>query len=63
MTRRELLTACVEYQIAIGVVKPEYKEKQIKWRLNGYGGIEAMSKADCESWYKKVLEKQGGAKK
>ena len=57
MTRKEMITACVEDQIARGIVKAENKEKQIKWRLNGYGGIAAMSKADCESWYKKVFER------
>ena len=57
MTRKEMITACVEDQIARGIVKSENKEKQIKWRLNGYGGIAAMSKADCESWYKKVFER------
>ena len=57
MTRKEMITACVEDQIARGIVKAENKEKQIKWRLNGYGGIAAMSKADCESWYNKVFER------
>ena len=56
MTRKEMITACVEDQIARGIVKAENKEKQIKWRLYGYAGISAMSKADCESWYKKVFE-------
>ena len=53
MTRKEMITACVENQIARGIVKAENKAKQIKVRLFGNGYIKAMSKIDgflrCEN--------------
>ena len=55
MTRKEMITACVEDQIARGIVKAENKAKQIKVRLFGNGYIKAMSKADCEHWYNEVF--------
>ena len=55
MTRKEMITACVENQIARGIVKVENKAKQIKVRLVGNGYIKAMSKADCERWYNEVF--------
>lgn len=57
MTRKELITACVEDQIRRGIVKPEGKELQIKARLKGIGCVKPMSKAECESWYRKVFER------
>lgn len=57
MTRKELITACVEDQIARGIVKEESKELQIKARLKGMYGLQPMSKAECESWYNKVFNK------
>lgn len=57
MTRKELITKCVEDQIARGIVKLESKEMQIRARLKGMGGCKPMSKAECESWYKSVFEK------
>ena len=56
MTRKEMITACVENQIARGIVKAENKAKQIKVRLFGNGYIKAMSKAECERWYNEVFE-------
>ena len=50
-----MITACVENQIARGIVKAENKAKQIKVRLVGNGYIKAMSKADCERWYNEVF--------
>lgn len=55
MTRKEMITRCVEDQIERGIVKAENKARQIKTRLNGGCGIKAMSKSDCEKWYKSVF--------
>ena len=55
MTRKEMITACVENQIARGIVKSENKANQIKVRLFGNGYIKAMSKDDCERWYNEVF--------
>ena len=55
MTRKEMITACVENQIARCIVKAENKAKQIIVRLVGNGYIKAMSKADCERWYNEVF--------
>lgn len=55
MTRKELITACVDDQIARGIVNPDNRNKQITWRLKGFAGVKAMTKAECESWYKAVF--------
>ena len=55
MTRKEMITACVEDQIARGIVKAENKAMQIKKRLVGSGYIKAMSKAERERWYNEVF--------
>lgn len=55
MTEKEMITACVEDQIARGIVKAENKAMQIKKRLVGSGYIKAMSKAECERWYNEVF--------
>lgn len=52
MTRKELISACVDDQIKRGIVKPENRAMQIKKRLTG---TYAMGKADCERWYKSVF--------
>ena len=57
MTRKEMITACVEDQIARGIINAENKAMQIKKRLNGSGYIKAMSKAECEIWYNEVFAK------
>lgn len=56
MTRKEMIIACVEDQIARGIVKAENKAKHIKVCLFGSGYIKAMSKAECEHWYNEVFE-------
>ena len=55
MTRKELITKCVEDQIERGIINPENKAKHIKMRLTGYF---AMSKADCERWYNDVFYRE-----
>jgi hypothetical protein len=54
MTRKEMITKCVEDQIKRGIVKAENKNRQINSRLKGSF---AMSKADCEKWYNSVFNK------
>lgn len=54
MTRKEMITACVEDQIARGIIKADKKEKQIKARLTG--SIK-MSWNDCQRWYNEVFGK------
>lgn len=56
MTRKEMITKCVENQVERGMVRPENKSRQIAARLNGSGYIKAMSKAACERWYKELFE-------
>lgn len=56
MTRKEMITACVDNQIARGIVKAENRAMQINARLNGKGLARAMSKADCERWYNDVFK-------
>jgi hypothetical protein len=55
MTRKEMITKCVENQIERGICKEEDKAIQIKARLKGMYGIKVMSKRDCENWYKSVF--------
>lgn len=57
MTRKEMITKCVEDQIKRGIVKEENKERQIKVRLNGGCGLPAMGKTECESWYNEIFNK------
>ena len=52
MTRKEMITACIEDQVARGIVKPERKEFQIKARLTG--GFR-MSYSECKRWYDDVF--------
>lgn len=51
MTRKEMIAACVDWQIERGIVKPERRAFQIRCRLKGFGMAKAMSKAECEEWY------------
>lgn len=53
MTRKEMITACVEDQIARGIVKEENKAMQIKARLTGSF---KMSYSDCVRWYNDVFK-------
>lgn len=55
MTRKEMITICVESQIEKGIVKPENKEFQIKARLKGYAGCKPMSLRECQNWYNAVI--------
>lgn len=55
MTRKELISACVDDQIKRGIVKKENRTKQINVRLKGSGYLKAMSKADCQRWYDEVF--------
>ena len=57
MTRKELITACIDDQVKRGIIKEEDREMQIKKRLVG---AFAMGKADCERWYNTVF---GGERK
>lgn len=52
MTRKQMITACVEDQIKRGIVRIENREKQIKARLTGYF---RMSYAECQNWYNEVF--------
>lgn len=49
-----MITACVEEQIARGIIKVENKEMQIKARLTG---VFKMSWSDCQRWYNEVFNK------
>ena len=55
MTRKEMITKCVEDQIKRGIVKAENKALQIKARLVGMYGVKAMSKEQCQKWYNEVF--------
>lgn len=56
MTRKEMITICVDDQIKRGIVKPENRTMQINARLNGRGPFKAMSKAECIRWYEEVTK-------
>lgn len=56
MTRKEMITFCVDDQIKRGIVKPENRTMQINARLNGRGPFKAMSKAECIKWYEEVTK-------
>lgn len=58
MTRKEMISYCVDDQIKRGIVKPENRSLQIKARLKGLGLVKAMSKTECENWYKEVKESE-----
>lgn len=57
MTRIEMITKCVDDQIARGIIKAENRSLQIKTRLDGKGFVKKMSKAECEEWYNAVFNK------
>ena len=52
MTRKEMITICVDDQIKRGIVKAENRAKQIKSRLTGQF---KMSLSQCEKWYNEVV--------
>lgn len=52
MTRKQIITACVEKQIERSIVKEGNKEKEINAKLNGVGNwLKPMNKAQCQSWF------------
>ena len=53
MTRKQLITACVDFQIQRGIVRLENRTMQIKVRLTG---AYSMSKKECENWYNEMLK-------
>lgn len=55
MTRLEMITKCVEEQIERGIINPKNKKMHIKSRMNGFNGLKAMDKEECEKWYKEVF--------
>lgn len=55
MTRKEMITACVDDQIKRGIVKAENREMQIKSRLKGSF---AMSFTQCLNWYNDVFKER-----
>jgi hypothetical protein len=55
MTRKEMITKCIEDQIARGIIKEEDKAFHIRARLKGYAGCPPMSKTRCEEWYESVF--------
>lgn len=57
MTRKEMITKCVEDQIERGIIKAENKARQISIRLKGCGYVKAMSLADCQRWYGEVFNR------
>ena len=56
MSRKELISVCVDNQIARGIIKAENRDMQISVRLNGRGLVKPMSKAECEAWYNDVMK-------
>lgn len=55
LARKELIAACVDNQIQRGIVKPENRSIQIKYRLNGGAGLKAMRLSECQSWYNSLF--------
>ena len=56
MTRKQMIAACVDYQIKKGIVKPENRAMQIKVRMFGRGLVKAMSKSECVEWYNAIFK-------
>lgn len=61
MTRKEMITKCVDYQITTGIIKKESRTAQINARLNGFnwGMVKPMKKAECEAWYNEICKVAG----
>lgn len=57
MTRKEMITACIDEQIKRGIVKAESREFQVKAHLKGMGASRPMSVTQCKDWYKAVFNK------
>lgn len=56
MTRKEMISACIDDQIARGIIKPESRERQIRARLKGGAGLPPMGWHECSSWYENVFK-------
>lgn len=54
MTKKEMITKCVENQIERGVIKAENKEMQIKARLRS--GLCYMTLEEAQEWYNEVFK-------
>ena len=54
MTRKEMITACVDDQIKRGIIKAENRKKQINARLNGWY---KMGYTSCLNWYNSIFGK------
>lgn len=52
MTRKEMITACVDDQISRGIIKADNRGRQINSRLNGRF---RMGRDECERWYNEVF--------
>lgn len=59
MTRKGMVAACVDEQIARGVVRPENRRRQIRARLRGDGIFRPMSLRECREWYEDVFGLRG----
>ena len=56
MTRKEMITKCVENQIARGIIGEKSKPLQIKTRLHGGYGLKPMNKDQCQKWYNETFK-------
>lgn len=54
MTRKEMITACVDDQIKRGIIKAENRKMQINARLIGWN---KMGYTACLNWYNSVFGK------
>lgn len=50
-----MIEACVKEQIERGLISEESFEMQVKVRMRGGFGMKALSKKECERWYKSVF--------
>ena len=55
MTRKEMITACVDDQIKRGIINAENRALHINTHLKGKGYVKAMSKTECQKWYDVVF--------
>lgn len=55
MTRKNMITACIDNQIERGIIKEEEREFLIKCHLKGYAGCKPMNFTACERWYNEVF--------
>lgn len=51
MTKKEMITACVDDQVKRGIIKEEEKEIIIKMQMKSRGW------SSCERWYNDVFNK------